>query len=383
MDKEKEEQPSFYAVIPATVRYDKNVPAGAKLLYAEITSLCNKKGYCWAGNAYFADLYQTSERTVINWINTLKKYGYIIVSFVYVPGKKEIQSRIIKLPPSFEKIKSKKESAAEKDLNESGKENASENDSNEGEVVKISSPRGENIFTTYGKFFHEVVKNPSKGGEKNFMDNTTSNIKTTTTAEEQPYFIPDKPPDGETAAAEALSPEKIKKAMLELDRSLLLKVDFYPRAAAFMSLHHLDKSYLSWLYKQVELREPRDFDGLFFTLFFAENMLEKYKISKQTLKTPPPVLVICPVCGASHDKQADKCPQCSLPKDPSSGQIDLYRDLISLPPDKRDEYLRKYDDIYASCGAFNKQKRESLLDDLKKDYFPEFAHEEPSRSYYS
>lgn len=70
---------SYYAIIPANVRYDKSLPNGAKLLYGEITSLCNEKGYCWANNHYFSELYEISDRTIIRWLNFLQKRAYIIV----------------------------------------------------------------------------------------------------------------------------------------------------------------------------------------------------------------------------------------------------------------------------------------------------------------
>ena len=43
---EKTARPSYWAVIPADVRYDDQIPANAKLLYGEISALCDRTGYC-------------------------------------------------------------------------------------------------------------------------------------------------------------------------------------------------------------------------------------------------------------------------------------------------------------------------------------------------
>lgn len=71
------EKKSYFAIIPANVRYDDDLSANAKLLYGEITALCNEKGYCWASNDYFSQLYGKSTRTIRRWIGDLINKDYI------------------------------------------------------------------------------------------------------------------------------------------------------------------------------------------------------------------------------------------------------------------------------------------------------------------
>ena len=71
--------PNVYAVIPAVVRYDRDLRPNAKLLYGEITALTNFKGYCYATNDYFARLYSLSKKTVGELIAQLEKKGLIEV----------------------------------------------------------------------------------------------------------------------------------------------------------------------------------------------------------------------------------------------------------------------------------------------------------------
>lgn len=88
---------SYYAVIPANVRYDRELTHGAKLLYGEITALCNERGYCWATNNYFADLYGVSKTTISNWIKQLIEKQYISSEIKFKNGSKEILNRYLKI----------------------------------------------------------------------------------------------------------------------------------------------------------------------------------------------------------------------------------------------------------------------------------------------
>jgi hypothetical protein len=93
----EEQQKAYYAIIPANVRYDKDLVPNAKLLYGEITALCNEKGYCWASNQYFAELYGVSVLSIKRWVNSLVNKGYVYRTLTYKPNSKEVDKRILSI----------------------------------------------------------------------------------------------------------------------------------------------------------------------------------------------------------------------------------------------------------------------------------------------
>lgn len=136
------EQPNYYSILTANVRYDKNLKANEKLLFSEITALSNKYGYCTASNRYFAELYRVTERSIQDWISNLVQYGYITTTLVSKDG--QIIGRKIYLSSGIKESKTTSRG-----------------------VGKKSSPDEEN--------FTGVVKKSSLGWGRNLHPNNTSN----------------------------------------------------------------------------------------------------------------------------------------------------------------------------------------------------------------
>jgi DNA-binding Lrp family transcriptional regulator len=104
------EERSYYSIIPANVKCDKKLPDKAKLLFGDISGLANDKGYCFATNAFFADIFGVSKDTISRLIARLEKSGYIKSELVY--SGKEIKERrlyinITPTPQRWEEVSAK------------------------------------------------------------------------------------------------------------------------------------------------------------------------------------------------------------------------------------------------------------------------------------
>lgn len=156
---------SYYAIVPANVRYDKGLTPNAKLLYAEITALCNEQGFCWASNKYFADLYEVTNRTVTSWITLLEEKGYINRQVIFKEGTSIVEERRIYLaePTFFNKAISKEKKKTEEKIKKEPK------DSNE------------NMLTDFEKLWKLY---PNKKGKSKALKEYCKAIKKGTTNKE-------------------------------------------------------------------------------------------------------------------------------------------------------------------------------------------------------
>ena len=92
--KEKEDNVGYYSVIPATILYNKELKANEKLLYAIITSLVCKEGYCFAINKYLAEKLDVNPKTISSWISDLRDRNFIKIELIRNENKQIIQRKI-------------------------------------------------------------------------------------------------------------------------------------------------------------------------------------------------------------------------------------------------------------------------------------------------
>jgi hypothetical protein len=139
-------QKSYYAIIPANVRYDSELAPNAKLLYGEITALCNERGYCWASNSYFSELYKVSKVSISKWINQLVDKGYLTSDLQYKEGTKEILNRYLRIVN--DPIKEKLNTPIKEKLNTPIKEKFKDNNTS----FNTTSNNTKELYIRYAEF---------------------------------------------------------------------------------------------------------------------------------------------------------------------------------------------------------------------------------------
>lgn len=85
---------SYFSVIPASVLLNNKLKPNEKLLYALITSLSNKEGYCYASNKYLGKKLKVDPQTVSRWIGDLRKYNYLVIDIIRNEKQEIIQRKI-------------------------------------------------------------------------------------------------------------------------------------------------------------------------------------------------------------------------------------------------------------------------------------------------
>lgn len=147
------ENPSYFSVLTAEVRYDKRLTSLQKLLFSEITALTNKTNECWASNSYFAKLYGVSETYISLSIKKLVTLNYLVVRYEPENGNKRYLSLFnYSYRGDEQELKRSLTEVKEGSLTEVKRNNINSNNKNNREehTAKKGKPKAETKFNSLG-----------------------------------------------------------------------------------------------------------------------------------------------------------------------------------------------------------------------------------------
>ncbi|MCR5137772.1 MAG: helix-turn-helix domain-containing protein, partial [Oscillospiraceae bacterium] len=93
-DQKEIEKFAYWAVIPGEVMRSEKLSDCEKLLYAEVSTLAQGTGYCFAGNDYIAEQMNKSERTIARGLSKLSEMGFIRIEAVHGQRNAVLNRRI-------------------------------------------------------------------------------------------------------------------------------------------------------------------------------------------------------------------------------------------------------------------------------------------------
>lgn len=103
--------PSYYGILPPSVRYNRRLSANAKLLWCELSALQSHVQRVYASNNYLSELVGVNERQIRNLLSELKKEKLITI-------ERKGTNRVITLNNIVLALKPSKSKKRNKDINE-------------------------------------------------------------------------------------------------------------------------------------------------------------------------------------------------------------------------------------------------------------------------
>lgn len=84
----------YYSIILATILFNQELKANAKLLYALLTALSNKEGYCFASNKYLGEKLGVNPHTILHLLSDLRNLNCIYIDILRDEKMEIIQRKI-------------------------------------------------------------------------------------------------------------------------------------------------------------------------------------------------------------------------------------------------------------------------------------------------
>jgi hypothetical protein len=78
--------PSYYSILPASVRYDTQLTDFEKILFSELTALSTVKGYAFVSNTHLSTLYNKDIRSISRALNKLHSLGHVNIVIDQING---------------------------------------------------------------------------------------------------------------------------------------------------------------------------------------------------------------------------------------------------------------------------------------------------------
>ncbi len=276
------ENPNYYAVIPADVRYSKKLEPNAKLLYGEISALCNREGYCWANNRYFSELYGVDSRTIQRWLQSLQKENFIVLKEEDDSGKPK---RYIYLSHAFQIISTRQKChGGMTKMSRGGDKNVVHNNTSNNTYTNppLSSPPK--------KSFDKKSANKSLRSEEEEISIFEFLKDTTLSPKEQRRLSKDYSEDQVRKALEISKNQSIKKSLMGLLINILDNPDKWPDMSNSKPMSHEQQLAVKYNQKLAKIHPKLAKQNE--ELIFKSNVLrtldnvDKNEISQISLKNP-------------------------------------------------------------------------------------------------